>query len=271
MFRKAGLLNLISLLTPCLAFAMQSVAGGSIFIQGEDGSVTEQEMYQSPEEKQDKTIKFERFTKSEALKKFPKWVAPDSFLGNWVITFESAEGVPPYTIQEKRIAQENYGEFKQIRSISISDSCSLYTKTAPVGSIGPERGILPGEPITWRLVSTDKTKFKEIKFIPRPIVAKNPAGTTLLEAELQFARPTTYKVLFKNIDREREFQCISRSKDETLSQRCKGSFDMIVSPEVIGANEGICNVEIKFKDSGETYSIDLPWGEALLPYLRGEK
>lgn len=244
---------------------------GSNRIKEDDNTTVEYEVYSPKRVGSPKSpVRFVRFSETRFAQTHPQLADAYPGFDRWMLIFDEVAGEPPYTLVVKRLAQKDPAAWFE-QSISLEQSQGLNLSEMPICACIGAWGFLPGEQLTWRLLSKDKAIYREITACPRPLILKKLSGELLLEAKLDRTSPTQYTVNITNSDPEEEFDFISQSVNELVELPSKGSFQIVLYPEVIGVDGDVNKIELRYKKSGESYKIELPWGTELLKYLRGEK
>jgi len=226
-------------------------------------------------EKIDPTIEFSPLTE-KLMKELGVKSPLESYPGfeKWIVTFNEIPGDPPYSLQGKRCVQSDPEGFAVVSGVPNSFElleAKIFGNPVriPICSVG----YLPGEKVTWRLVSKDKDVFKEIVFYPRPIFIKKKSGEVLARACLQCCSldNAMYEINVCGIGTEEKCLYTCYSGDEMMEPTVfQGPVSMFNLPGVIGRDGGIGYMEFRLED-GSLYQIELPWGSELLEYVKGNK
>ncbi len=165
-----------------------------------------------------------------------------------------------------KIAYRKIAEFdvdKEGRFI-INDQVSDHRYFCCVSS----KGFLPGERVFIRLCSSDGTFRKVVNFIPNQMKVSNDSKTAFVVAELVEFPPAFYKLTFHGFTDGEKIDLVSISNSERLTKSFEISerLNFMTSPDVEGEKAGVGKIIFNRK-SGESFTLNLPWGEELYEYL----
>lgn len=135
-----------------------------------------------------------------------------------------------------------------------------------------QRGFLPGEDFNVRYQTVNKKFIKEFTITPNPIVAINSSGEIRAEVHLVTAIPALYAIKFPDPKIE-NIKMKSLSGDEAMEstlENCHGNILYIPNAVNKVNTKEIGFLEI-WRESGEHLKFELPWGDELLDYVKGEK
>ena len=192
-----------------------------------------------------------------------------------------AEGFPKnqdLILEVKRLSSDNPNQFKPLMEFSIQNDGQYLTKTKPSKLINSiivsSKGFLPGERVTYRIRTTNKSVQKEISGIPSPALFKDHRGIVDIKAELISISPTVYLVTLPSMKDGEAFELKSTSLGEIITAESKYSKAKPIhyspAPSSTKSQGGESTLEI-IRKSGEIYVIRLPWGSALQVYQQGKK
>ena len=183
------------------------------------------------------------------------------------LTFKDFPGNPPYSLDSRRLLQENPNAFlPQLLEQTLCNAIHSKNANIPFSIALSPHDFLPGERITWRLSGTGGAVFKEATFYPRPMILKDKSNKTILEAALLSIHNSicSYLIHFPAQDEVVEF--ISTSGEEIIKEifPLNNSANMNYLPAVKGTEGGISQIEVRFLKNGSYYNMEFPWGTALL-------
>jgi len=194
----------------------------------------------------------------------------DPGFSKWCVLFHDIPGNPPYSFQQKRLLQPLPDRYYPCQGPCSEDILKFKNRNKPTGLMVSARGYLPGEKVTIRLSAKDA--YREITFYPRPLFMKKKTGELLVKATLLCAEPgnTLYELDICGLGKQEKCKLVSNSEGEILSFNLQGPMECTITPEVAGQKRGFAKTALHFED-GTSYSLDLPWGYALLEYKLGNK
>lgn len=179
-------------------------------------------------------------------------------------------------LEIKRLASLDPKAYEKKVAFTIQDDGSMLianTNQKLKTIISSSRGFLPGERVYYRFHTADGSIDKEMSGVPTPAVVKTKDHKVALKAELMSINPTIYKIDLPIMKEGEEYELKSTSLGEITKAKPKYSSSQPIHYAPAGGNKGKGGdavLEITRK-SGEIYTITLPWGSALEPYLQGHK
>ncbi len=134
------------------------------------------------------------------------------------------------------------------------------------------RGFLPGEKITFFLVTPDGyVKSEKMNFTPHPLIVRDRNNRATVIAELESIIPTIYNVRFENFEINERLKFAGISGDTQVSDwvTFKTGFFVKYIPEIPNSKGGTAIVSVE-RSNGEEMLLPVIWGEAIIPHLKGE-
>lgn len=150
-------------------------------------------------------------------------------------------------------------------------------KERPVLKISPEKqvvqlrvnssGYLPGEPTTFTFKNSKNKIIEEINITPYPILAKSTQDTAQIGAVYNF-ETNNYTVTLTGFKQDEMLLIKSRSYNEKFehNETFLNTKQILYLPQVIGKDGGVAKFSVT-RPSGETLSLEIPWGLEFLRYV----
>lgn len=185
-----------------------------------------------------------------------------------------------YGLYYRRVVQQNPNIFlpcdyvkATLNSICSQNINETYGINLPYGILVSSKGYLPGEQVTWRIISADGLRTKDVSFVPKPMILKDRLGKTILKAALlSINNPTT--TYFVHVPASEDLVEVIATAGKEVRKKILPvglSENFIYVPLPIEATGGVDYVEIRFLKDGSSYKMEFPWGSALSDYIEGRK
>ncbi len=178
-------------------------------------------------------------------------------------------------VEIKRSLGKSPSEYIQLTSFTIQDDGSFLTKDKQKRDylIGTSRGFYPGERVYVRIQTVDGSVSQEVAGVPNPVIYRDPEGAIALKAELISTSPTVYVIELPTMKEGEEYELISTALGEVTKSKIIHSKDTPLHYSPVSKDKntgGYSTLKIKRKSS-KLYTLRMPWGTALEPYLQGNK
>lgn len=133
-------------------------------------------------------------------------------------------------------------------------------------------GYVPGERIEIRILDKYDNELSQVAFIPSPLRARFNGGKAKVSFECISLESSMYKISYSGFEKHEVVSVDSQSGFEsipTFPLEINENALTMFSNAVIGMNGGISQYTVTRKN-GDKVTLKLPWGNKLIPYLRGE-
>jgi len=123
-------------------------------------------------------------------------------------------------------------------------------------------GMVPGQEVVFKFLSTDGAYQKEISIVPFPLQFASDQGRVKADVKFLGLEPTRYSIKLSGIDSDETFIYSSCVGLESMRHELVGQTLFMLLPDVIGLDSAMAYVQFKFKGD-ERLKFTLPVRKAV--------